>query len=287
MTYVSDNPQVGDVLVGEVAPMGRSWTVTKIWKGGDRVTVRTTVVDGKTLDGGPEATRQVCRQRHGTWKLGHSLVRFSRPSIGSAPTEPDAPTFEAVILPEPEHTTPTPVTAALDMVEPLVNAAVKLYRESLDARNEAIDRNVDTRKSQLVALAVQRFAGACDILSAMWQQLGVPAADVEEFRVRKIVQAQHEKLLAVEIAQAKAASTKSLMAAVRTYAQEHYDEGGWDIVVEAYDDRELVELIDRASNEGATTTAEIIKFVGDEVGLVREIQSEREIDRQPIAGWHY
>ena len=43
-------------------------------------------------------------------------------------------------------------------------------------------------------------------------------------------------------------STKVLVAAVQAYALAHYNEGGWDVVYETYEDAELAEAIG-----GATT----------------------------------
>lgn len=37
-----------------------------------------------------------------------------------------------------------------------------------------------------------------------------------------------------------------LVAAVRRYAEDHYEVGGWDVIVEAYTDAELADLIGRA-----------------------------------------
>jgi hypothetical protein len=43
-----------------------------------------------------------------------------------------------------------------------------------------------------------------------------------------------------------------MVEAVKSYASAHYDEGGWDIVVEAYEDSEIAELVKKCtSNEQA------------------------------------
>lgn len=53
-----------------------------------------------------------------------------------------------------------------------------------------------------------------------------------------------------------------LIAAVRKHAMLHYNEGGWDYVVEAYEDADILEAIGRAR-----TVAGAIRNVGREVGL--------------------
>lgn len=51
-----------------------------------------------------------------------------------------------------------------------------------------------------------------------------------------------------------------LVAVVRAYAQEHYDEGGWDFVVETWQDEDIVEVIGDAK-----TPAEAIARVADDL----------------------
>jgi len=40
-----------------------------------------------------------------------------------------------------------------------------------------------------------------------------------------------------------------LVAAVKLHAHEHYDEGGWDVVVETYDDAQIAQVIGLARTE--------------------------------------
>lgn len=47
--------------------------------------------------------------------------------------------------------------------------------------------------------------------------------------------------------------TNEIVKALRSYALKHYEEDGWDYVVETYDDEELLKKI-----EGATSLAEAI-----------------------------
>jgi len=86
MSYLSKTPDVGNILVAEMNILPRVWVVTKIWKGGDRATVRTQLVDGNTADGWPAETRQVTRGRFGSWRLGGRTVLF-----GDEPAKNDGP----------------------------------------------------------------------------------------------------------------------------------------------------------------------------------------------------
>ena len=53
-------------------------------------------------------------------------------------------------------------------------------------------------------------------------------------------------------------TTQELVTAVQAYALEHYNEGGWDVVYEAYSNAELAEAIG-----GATTVrGALAKFRG-------------------------
>jgi len=61
------------------------------------------------------------------------------------------------------------------------------------------------------------------------------------------------------------------VAAVRDYANEHYEEGGWDYVVECWDDKDIVERI-----QHCTTTQQAITEIGEIVG----IQNERRRDAE-------
>lgn len=52
---------------------------------------------------------------------------------------------------------------------------------------------------------------------------------------------------------------EDLIKAVRAHALAHYEEDGWDYVVECYEDADLQQLIEE---EGATTAEEAIKALG-------------------------
>lgn len=60
-----------------------------------------------------------------------------------------------------------------------------------------------------------------------------------------------------------------LVAAVKAHARANYAKGGWDIVVEAYEDSELAEEIGEAA-----TVAEAIAKVGEVVGTIRDYEDD-------------
>lgn len=45
------------------------------------------------------------------------------------------------------------------------------------------------------------------------------------------------------------ATTAEMVQAVKDHAEEHYNDGGWDVIVECYDDEMIVEMIGRARTE--------------------------------------
>ncbi len=60
-----------------------------------------------------------------------------------------------------------------------------------------------------------------------------------------------------------------MVGAVRKHAPKHYEEDGWDILVETYDYNELVEVIKTAG-----TVEEAIKLAGEAVGVVASVRSD-------------
>lgn len=66
--------------------------------------------------------------------------------------------------------------------------------------------------------------------------------------------------------------TNEIVKALRRYALEHYEEDGWDYVVEAYDDEELLEEI-----RGATSLEEAIAMISPTLKVIddhrRDIQA--------------
>ena len=55
------------------------------------------------------------------------------------------------------------------------------------------------------------------------------------------------------------ATMQEMVSAVKTYALAHYNEGGWDSIVECYEDAELAEEILRGK---CSSTEEAIAYVG-------------------------
>ena len=68
---------------------------------------------------------------------------------------------------------------------------------------------------------------------------------------------------------------EKLMPAVKEYAAKHYNEGGWDTVIEAYEDHEIAAVL-----EGCTRVDEAIKRMGERVGAYKaygdEIRAEAD-----------
>jgi hypothetical protein len=57
--------------------------------------------------------------------------------------------------------------------------------------------------------------------------------------------------------------------AVRKYALEHYEEGGWDYIVECYDDKDLDELL-----KNCTSVEDAIRLARTAVGYIHEQRRE-------------
>lgn len=62
---------------------------------------------------------------------------------------------------------------------------------------------------------------------------------------------------------------KELIAAVRRHAERHYDQNGWDYLVECWSDEDIDQWIDGATDE---TTA--ILRCADVVGTLHEMREE-------------
>lgn len=59
--------------------------------------------------------------------------------------------------------------------------------------------------------------------------------------------------------------------AVKAHAIEHYNEGGWDILVEAYEDEEILEIV---ADNGARTVEAAIAYMGAVVGSIADYRSD-------------
>lgn len=64
---------------------------------------------------------------------------------------------------------------------------------------------------------------------------------------------------------------QEMIQAVRKHAYENYEQGGWDIVVECYDDGDILELI---SDAGAQSAEDAIAAVGKLFELKAERRKE-------------
>lgn len=73
---------------------------------------------------------------------------------------------------------------------------------------------------------------------------------------------------------------QELVAAVREHAQAHYEQDGWDYIVEAYTDGELADAIAQAPDQTPSGAIEHMR------GIV-ELLDDRRTDRLPMAGWDY
>lgn len=58
---------------------------------------------------------------------------------------------------------------------------------------------------------------------------------------------------------------RELVRAVREHAREHYNDGGWDVIVECYEDVQIAELIGRARTpQGAINkVAEVVSVFAE------------------------
>mgnify|MGYP006279002517 CR=1 FL=1 len=65
------------------------------------------------------------------------------------------------------------------------------------------------------------------------------------------------------------ATKKEMIEAVKAHAREHYEEGGWDSIVECYDDEDIIRDMGTA-----TTVEEAIRNVGKLAGIWDEHRKE-------------
>jgi hypothetical protein len=62
-----------------------------------------------------------------------------------------------------------------------------------------------------------------------------------------------------------------LVAIVKAYAVEHYNDGGWDVIVECWSDDQILEKIER---HGATTRKQAIQAFVDVVDVWADRQAD-------------
>jgi uncharacterized protein (UPF0264 family) len=64
---------------------------------------------------------------------------------------------------------------------------------------------------------------------------------------------------------------RELVRAVREYARAHYEKSGWDVVVESYDDADIISAMGPAE-----TPEQAIRAVGEEIGMHDKYRSDIE-----------
>lgn len=60
-----------------------------------------------------------------------------------------------------------------------------------------------------------------------------------------------------------------LVEAVKAHANEHYEDGGWDVIVECWSDEEIAEAV-----KGTKTTAGAIRKMRSVVGIYADRQAD-------------
>jgi len=70
-------------------------------------------------------------------------------------------------------------------------------------------------------------------------------------------------------------NTNELVEAVKRYALDHYNQGGWDYIVECYSDTELAEII----GPRVRTANGAIKKVADKTGIHVRAEVRKDIQR--------
>lgn len=66
---------------------------------------------------------------------------------------------------------------------------------------------------------------------------------------------------------------------VRQHAEAHYNDGGWDVIVECWDDAQIAEAI-----KGARTPAGAVKKLRSVVSVFAERQADAEFHRREAIG---
>lgn len=71
------------------------------------------------------------------------------------------------------------------------------------------------------------------------------------------------------------ATNDEMVAAVKAHAEKNYSEGGWDYVVECWDDAEILSVI---AEEHVSTVEAAVTVVGEIVGLLDERRRDVEAE---------
>lgn len=67
---------------------------------------------------------------------------------------------------------------------------------------------------------------------------------------------------------------EEILQAVKTYAQEHYNDGGWDVIVECYEDSDLTHLLEDGQGDRPTTPEQAIERAWVYVGIWADRQAD-------------
>ncbi len=70
--------------------------------------------------------------------------------------------------------------------------------------------------------------------------------------------------------------TEADVAQLRTHAQAHYGEGGWSVVIEAWDDEDCARAIGDARDDGAKTMGDVISILGKSLADAYSVLLERK-----------
>jgi hypothetical protein len=76
---------------------------------------------------------------------------------------------------------------------------------------------------------------------------------------------------------------EDLVEAVKTHAAEHYEDGGWDVIVETLDDNDIAEILRGERNPGYRPSRSVkgaIARVGALAALYREADAPHRAERE-------
>lgn len=69
--------------------------------------------------------------------------------------------------------------------------------------------------------------------------------------------------------------TETLVDFIKTYALDHYEDGGWDVIVECYTDSEIADVLDEAGAQTKWQALAAFRFV--------EVYADRQADARNSA----
>lgn len=78
-------------------------------------------------------------------------------------------------------------------------------------------------------------------------------------------------------------TNEELIAGVRKHALENYSRGGWDILVECYEDEDILEYIKGNEQWGIKPVRDLDSLI-DDIGRVLGVREERRIGAQAASG---